>query len=287
MERVEIPAIWIVLIILAIINTIFLINNSKIESTVQIAEEIPAVSKLDKVGKIEDGIEEIIAVESPEPETEPEIVDIPATVDENVELQAEPIVTETLEESNIIIAQESTEEEFKQFVEIIDTGVIEVSSEPVEQSIPIEEVQISKDMDLTVLSGLSREDFIELLRNMRVDTSGFFEENAGLIYDVCQKYSINEIFFCGLIGEESGWNIAANHRRTHNYISLMSGGRLISYGSVEEGLEVAAQKLHDNYLSPSGKFYHGSTLSGVKVRFCPASDTWVDKTFGRMKQVLN
>ena len=97
MERVEIPIIWGVLIILAIINTIFLINNSKLESKIQIAEKVPVVSKLDKVGKIEEGIEEIIAVESPESEAEPEVVDLPVTVDENTEIQAESIIPEMLE----------------------------------------------------------------------------------------------------------------------------------------------------------------------------------------------
>ena len=141
-------------------------------------------------------------------------------------------------------------------------------------------------MNLTVRTGLSRNDFIKLISGVKYDTSGFFEENAGTIYDLCKKYSINEIFFCGLISAESGWNIASNHRRTHNYISLMKNGKLIKYSSVYEGLEVAAQKLHNNYLTPGGKFYNGKTLSGVKVKFCPASSTWVDLVYGRMKQIL-
>ena len=148
------------------------------------------------------------------------------------------------------------------------------------------DVTISKNMDLTKRTGLSRKDFIKLIAGVKYDTSGFFEENAGTIYDLCKKYSINEIFFCGLISAESGWNIASNHRKTHNYISLMSKGKLIQYGSVYEGLEVAAQKLHNNYLTPGGKFYHGKTLSGVKTNFCPASSTWVDLVYGRMKQIL-
>ncbi len=169
---------------------------------------------------------------------------------------------------------------------IVEEVVIIEETEPEPQTVAIEDVEISKDMDLTVTTGLSKEDFVKLISELKYDTSNFFKENAETIYDLCQEYSINEIFFCGLIAEESGWNIASNHRRTHNYISLMSNGKLISYGSAEEGLEVAAQKLHNNYLTSGGKFYHGSTLSGVKVCFCPASDTWVDKTFGRMKQIL-
>ena len=151
--------------------------------------------------------------------------------------------------------------------------------------ITIKQVKISKNMDLTKRTGLSREDFIKLISSVKADTSGFFKKNAGKIYDLCEKYSINEIFFCGLISAESGWNIASNHRRTHNYISLMSKGKLIKYNSVDEGLEVAAQKLHYNYLTPGGKFYHGKTLSGVKTCFCPSS-SWVGLVYGRMQQIV-
>ncbi len=167
---------------------------------------------------------------------------------------------------------------------------VEEEEEEPEESIPvttpIEEVKISKDMDLTIRTGLSREDFILLISGVKQDTSNFFEENAGLIYDICEKYQLNEIFFCGLISAESGWNIESNHRRTHNYISLMSSGGLIKFASLEEGLEKAAQTLHDNYLTPGARFYYGSTLKGMKTKFCPASSTWVNLVYQRMEQIL-
>ena len=164
---------------------------------------------------------------------------------------------------------------------------IEESQENIpEPTTPIEEVTISRDMDLTVRTGLSREDFITLISGVEEDTSGFFEENAGLIYDICEKYQINEIFFCGLIAGESGWKIADNHRRTYNYISLMTSNGLIRYSSVEDGLEKAAQALHNNYLTEGGRFYHGPTLAGVKTRFCPASSTWINLIYGNMQRIL-
>lgn len=152
----------------------------------------------------------------------------------------------------------------------------------------IDEITISKNMDLTVRTNVSRDDFICLMAGVRADTSGFFEENAGTIYDLCEKYQLNEIFFCGLISAESGWNIAENHRRTHNYISLMgNGGSLIPFSSVEEGLENAASSLHKNYLSESGRFYHGKTLEGVRTRFCPVNPGWTNLVYGRMQQIVN
>lgn len=141
-------------------------------------------------------------------------------------------------------------------------------------------------MDLTKRTGLSKEDFKKVIKNLKQDTSKFFYNNADTIYDLCEKYQINEFFFCGLISAESGWNIASNHRSTHNYISLMSKGKLIKYSSTKEGLEVAAKKLHQNYLTPGGKFYGGKTIAGVQKRFCPASTTWDDLVYSGMKYIL-
>ena len=147
------------------------------------------------------------------------------------------------------------------------------------------DVKISKNMDLSKRTGLSKEDFKKVIKNLKQDRSGFFYENADTIYDLCEKYQINEMFFCGLIVAESGWNIAPNHRKTHNYISLMVKGKLLRYSSTKEGLEVAARKLHENYLTPGGKFYGGKTIAGVQKRFCPASTTWDDLVYGSMKYV--
>lgn len=150
----------------------------------------------------------------------------------------------------------------------------------------VEEIEISKDMDLTVRCNISRDDFISLMAAVKADTSGFFEENAGTIYDLCEEYELNEIFFCGLISAESGWDIAANHRRTHNYISLMSSSGLIQFSSVEEGLEKAASALHNNYLTPGGRFYCGKTLEAVRTRFCPVNPNWTNLVYGRMEQII-
>ena len=147
-------------------------------------------------------------------------------------------------------------------------------------------IKVSKNMDLTKRTGLSKADFKKLMKNLKSDKSKFFYRNAETIYDLCEKYQINEVFFCGLIAAESGWNIAGNHRSTHNYISLMYNGKLIKYSSEKQGLEVAAQKLHQNYLTKGGKYYNGKTINGVQKRFCPASSTWDDLVYGCMKYIV-
>lgn len=151
----------------------------------------------------------------------------------------------------------------------------------------IEQITISKNMDITQTCGVSKEDFNKLLANLKSDKTGFFETNSSIIYDLCKKYELNEIFFCGLIVAESGWNISSSHRNAHNYISMISNGKLIKYESDEEGLEAAAKLLHNQYLTEGGAFYNGKTLKGVQKVFCPNSSKWVNLVYNCMEQIAN
>ncbi len=199
------------------------------------------------------------------------------------------IAEETLEVENTIEKAE-VENSFERETEVTSRSseerIVEEIIEKQPQYISIEEITISRDMDLTERCGISKEDFINLVENMKVDYSGFFAQNAETIYDLCEEYEINEIFFCGLIAAESGWNISSNHKNTCNYISMMSGGKLIRYSTPEEGLEAAAKLLHNRYLTEGGSCYYGKTLSAVQRRFCPNSSTWVGLVYGCMKQVV-
>lgn len=199
------------------------------------------------------------------------------TIEEKNEIQEKKILdSEMIIASYTTKSEKATDEVISRYAKSRQRDVANIKSG----------IKISKDMDLTQRCNISREDFIALMATLKADTSGFFEENAGTIYDLCEKYQINEIFFCGLISAESGWNIAGNHRRTHNYISLMNGSGLIKFATVEEGLEKAASALHNNYLTQGGKFYHGKTLEGVRTRFCPVNPNWTSLVYGRMEQIV-
>ena len=195
----------------------------------------------------------------------------------------------TMRQAQIISRSNDTREEIPEASQSLVLPIEQekvVVAEDKEGYISIDDVTISVGMDLTQRCGLTRNDFIKLMTDCRADTSGFFEENAGLIYDLCEKYELNEIFFCGLISAESGWNIAGNHRRTHNYISLMSSSGLIYFDSVESGLEGAAKTLHNNYLTQGGRFYYGKTLEAMRTRFCPVNPGWTSLVYGRMQQIV-
>lgn len=235
-----------------------------------------------KIGMIEKSC--IGAINSSE---EIQVLNIAKRENGSITTRSQNITRGSREEELVKIETNIVNEEFADStdMEVEENAPAPVEEQVIEPSISISDVKISKSMDLTQRTGLSRKDFIDLISGLKVDTSGFFEENAGLIYDLCEEYSLNEIFFCGLISAESAWNIAQNHRNTHNYISLMSNGKLKYFPSVEAGLREAARVLHVNYLTPGGKFYHGKTLKGVQTKFCPNSG-WIDLVYGRMKQII-
>ena len=89
------------------------------------------------------------------------------------------VATEEIEVENII-EQAEVRNNFERKIE----GTTRSSSERIieennqeeqaVQYISIEEITISKDMDLTQRCGISKEDFINLTENMQVDHSGFF-----------------------------------------------------------------------------------------------------------------
>lgn len=194
-----------------------------------------------------------------------------------------------VEETNIDKLIRNKKESIKKFTRDTNTtsrSNINRETKQEQNYIKPKDLKINKNMDLTKRTGLSKEDFKQVIKNLKSDKTKFFYNNADTIYELCEKYEINEVFFCGLIVAESGWNIAGNHRSAHNYISLMSKGKLIRYSSTEEGLEVAAKKLHTNYLTVGGKFYGGKTITGVQKRFCPASSTWDDLVYGAMKSIV-
>ena len=203
-------------------------------------------------------------------------------------MQVASVNVEETEPTTEIIVADAGQTTAERQLETTSRGSEErVIEEPKKQYISIDEIEISRDMDLTARCGISKEDFKTLMEDLRVDYSGFFAENAETIYDLCEKYEINEIFFCGLIAAESGWDVASNHRNTHNYISMMSGGRLIRYDSDAEGLEAAARLLHEDYLSEDGAYYYGTSIYDVQTRFCPGSSTWVGLVFGCMNYIVD
>lgn len=147
------------------------------------------------------------------------------------------------------------------------------------------EETISYDMDVTMLSGFTLEEFQILMDGISIDDeTDFYSIHAETIYNLSHQYEINEIFFAGIISAESWWGCAENCIYKNNYTGMMSNGSLIAYSSVYENLEETASNLHNNYLTEGGACYNGKTIVGVSVCYCDSS--WIDLVWERMQQIF-
>lgn len=187
--------------------------------------------------------------------------------------------------ANYIESSRSNEFDRTLYVDIEEKKQQDEYYEEVKEYIPLSEVKISFDMDVSKTCGLSKEDFVNLVKNMRYDRTGILEANAEVIWTNCQKYNVNEIFVLGICGIESAWCSASQHQRTHNYASLMSKGSLIPYASDAAGFEAMIKLLGQNYLTPGRGMYHGATITGVGTCFCNTT-TWPPKVYKCMQQVF-
>ena len=167
----------------------------------------------------------------------------------------------------------------------------ETTVEIVESEVTLEEVKskyqntIFFDMDVTVLSGFTLEEFKILMEGITLDDeNNFYTVNAEAIYNLCNEYQINEIFFCGIISAESWWGTADNCVAKNNFTGMMGASGLKYYESAYENLEATARNLHNNYLSPGGSCNNGTTISGVSICYC--GPEWPSLVWERMIQIF-
>lgn len=161
----------------------------------------------------------------------------------------------------------------------------------------LEEVKkmLSKEMDVSKPSGLSKKDFVKVIRKMYYDYTGVFARNSEYVWDLAHKYRFNEIFFMGIIANESWWGSSKKALATNNFTSMMRSGKLIPYQTERQCLEATARNLGRNYLRKDGKFYRGVTVYAVNKKYCvpgvhkdgsPYKYKWADDVYSCMKMIL-
>ena len=161
---------------------------------------------------------------------------------------------------------------------------------------------LSFSMDLRKPSGMSLEQFKKIFANDPNDKNKVFENNAEYFYYVEQQYGVNGLFVAAVGVHESGWGtskISLNKKNLFGYGAFDSNpyGGAYSFDTYSEGIDLIARVFVKYYLnSPgtviydgsktSGKFYNGSTLSGVNSRY--ASDkNWANAVYKWMSYLNN
>lgn len=151
--------------------------------------------------------------------------------------------------------------------------------EVAESYIPLEELQISFDMDVSKPTGLSKEDFVKLIDNLPYDKYGYFSRNAEVFWEECNEKQVNEIFACGIAAWESGWGKTSGFGK-NNYFGIRGG----SYSTEEEGVKALVNLLSSKYLNENGSCYNGKTITGVGFCYCDAN-VWPNKVHDCMQMI--
>jgi hypothetical protein len=124
--------------------------------------------------------------------------------------------------------------------------------------------------NLRAPSYLTVEDLDRFLRGTPLAGHGdaFMEAEA--------RYAVSARFLIGLAAVESGLGVSDLALRWNNLFGLGaadSGGTPMGWSSFRAGIDGGAAYIVRSFLNPSGRYYHGATVSGVHVLYA-SSPTW-------------
>ena len=162
--------------------------------------------------------------------------------------------------------------------------------------------KLNKNMNLNEPSGFTIEQFKKVLSNDGKDKNKIFENNAEYFYYVEKQYRINGIFVASVAIHESNWGtskIALNKNNLFGYGASDSNPyeNAKSFESYAEGIDLVSRVFVKYYLnSPqtsiyngemaNGKYYNGSTLSGVNKRYA-TDKNWNNGVYKWMSYLYN
>lgn len=158
------------------------------------------------------------------------------------------------------------------------------------------------NMDVSQPSGLSLDQFKQILTGNPGDTQGVIASNAEYFYYCERQYGINGVFLAAMAIHEGGWGtskIANDKKNLFGYGAYDSNpyGGASTFSTYAEGIDLVARVLVKNYLHPKGEeiydgqiangtYYNGPTLTGVNTRY--ASDkNWANAIFKWMTYLYN
>lgn len=160
--------------------------------------------------------------------------------------------------------------------------------------------RLNIDMDISVPSGFSLEQFRKVLKYNEKDINNIFTENADYFYYAEQEYGINGIFLAAIAIHESGYGTSKISIDKHNLFGYMAYDRdayvsAKTFNTYSEGIDLIARVLVKYYLNPKGvgiyggevaigSYYEGTTIKSVNEHY--ASDTnWYNSIYVHMKNL--
>ena len=161
---------------------------------------------------------------------------------------------------------------------------------------------LNKSMDLNKASGLTLEQFVQILSGDSNDKNNIFTENAEYFYYIEEQYNINGIFVAAVAIHESGWGtskIALNKKNLFGYGAYDSSPyeKAYEFDSYAEGIDLLARVFTKHYINKkgttifdgqvaSGKYYNGSTLDGINQKYA-TDPNWANGVYKWMSYLYN
>ena len=147
--------------------------------------------------------------------------------------------------------------------------------------------KLSKDMDLSVPSGLTLSDYKTIFAYNENDENNIFADNAENFYNAEQEYQINGIFLAAIGIHESAWGtsqIAKNKNNLFGYGAYDRDpeGCANEFETYADAINTVASALKTNYLTETGSYYNGTTAEAVNTRYA-SDEEWSNKIYKYMK----
>lgn len=161
---------------------------------------------------------------------------------------------------------------------------------------------VSENMELNKVSGLSIEQFKKVLTGNSQDKNNVFNENYEYFYYAEKQYNVNGIFLAAVAIHESNWGtskMAQNKKNLFGYGAYDSNPSDNAYvfNTYAEGIDLLARVFSKYYLNPkgtliynnekaSGSHYNGATVSGVNKHYA-TDKKWSSAVYKWMQYLYN
>ena len=151
--------------------------------------------------------------------------------------------------------------------------------------------KLSKDMDLSVPSGLTLSDYKTIFAYNESDENNIFADNAENFYNAEQQYQINGIFLAAIGIHESAWGtsqIAKNKNNLFGYGAYDRDpeGCANEFETYADAINTVASALKTNYLTETGSYYNGTSAEAVNTRYA-SDEKWSEKVYKYMEYLYD
>jgi len=150
---------------------------------------------------------------------------------------------------------------------------------------------LNPNMDLSKPSGLTLSDFKTVLGYDSKDRNNVFSENVEVFYNAEEKYNINGIFLAAVAMHESAWGNSYLAKEKKNLFGYKAYDRdpinsAQTFETYEECINTVAEAISNNYLTPTGSYYYGTTVEAVNTKYATDSN-WHNGVYSYMEYLYD